>query len=274
MVQAEKFGARLCSPCVVEELTSTGDGFEVTLRGGLKIGARAVIVATGARYRALPIANWADFEGAGIYYAATEIEAKDCATEDVMVVGGANSSGQAALFLASRGSAVTIVARRPDLRATMSSYLVDRLEAHPMITIRTNADVVGLEGGRRLERVRVAERCTGAAAWQPSSGLFCFIGAEPSTDWLSRGDGASVSIEDDGSIPTDHDLTPVARAAFAALGRHPLAFETSIPGVFAVGDVRKGSMKRVAGAVGEGAGAVRSVHAALAHLGAPSPTTS
>ncbi len=266
MVQAEKFGAHLYSPCEVKALDTSGPLIELDLEDGVRIRVKAVIVATGARYRSLPISNWADFEGAGIYYAATEIEARDCGQSSVTVIGGANSSGQAALHLASRGAAVTIAARRADLRATMSSYLVDRLEAHPLVEIRTRTEVVGLSGARHLEKVELTDHTTGTTWSQDCRGLFCFIGAEPATGWLRGSGNGDLALNSDGFLLTDTDLPPSAEAAFRPLGRSPLPYETSIPRVFAVGDVRQGSMKRVTGAVGEGASAVKSVHVAVGNV--------
>ena len=259
-VQAEKFGARLSSPCQVTALDSSGDVFCLHLQDGASLTARAVIVATGAHYRRLPIERWVDFEGAGIYFAATDLEVRNCRGGPVTVIGGANSAGQAALFLAAIGSQVTIAIRADDAGKEMSSYLLERLSVHPLVTIRTGTEVTGLSGEESLTGVTLTERGSGAAHTQPCHGLFCFIGAEPTTSWL---DG--VALHEDGFIRTDaalaeDDLGPV----WESMDRRPLPFETSIPRLFAVGDVRYGSMKRIAAAVGEGASAVRSVHAALA----------
>lgn len=273
-VQAEKFGARIASPCPVARLRPDGDVIRLTLVDGTEMAARAVVIATGARYRALPLERWAEFEGAGIYYAATEIEARSCAQNPVAVVGGANSAGQAALFLAGRGSAVSLVVRGGDLRARMSAYLADRIQAHPNVTVHTGTEIAQLHGADHLEAISLrggggAGRSgdgdgvgDGALDQQPCSGLFCFIGAAPATDWL-RG----LATDEKGFLRTDarlreEDLT----GPWPALGRRPLPFETSEPQVFAAGDVRSGSMKRVAAAVGEGACAVSSVHAALGQL--------
>jgi thioredoxin reductase (NADPH) len=175
----------------------------------------------------------------------------------VTVVGGANSAGQAALFLASRGCPVTLVVRGPDLRARMSSYLVDRLLASPSVTVRTGTDVTGLRGEATLTHVVLSDG--ESTVEQECRGLFCFIGATPATGWLS-----GVATDEAGFLRTDVQLGPGdLGATWQALARPPLPFETSIPGVFAAGDVRHGSMKRVAAAVGEGASAVRSVHAAI-----------
>jgi thioredoxin reductase (NADPH) len=262
VLQALKFGAQLASPCPVVSLdpARTADGrLRLHLPDGDFIDSQAVVIATGARYRALPLERWPDFEGAGIYYAATELEARGCAGSPVTVIGGANSAGQAALYLAGRGSEVSLVVRGPDIAAEMSAYLVDRLLAHPRVTVRCRSEVTRLDGGDFLEEVSVTDRTVGSTQAQPCSGLFCFIGAEPATSWLT-----GVATGDDGFIRTDVQLTADDLGpAWADLGRRPLPFETSVPGVFAVGDVRSGSMKRVAAATGEGASAIASVHKAI-----------
>src|SRR6201996_4821621 len=265
VLQALKFGAQLASPCLVVSLDRdrTEDGrLRLRLPGGEIIDSRAVVIATGARYRALPLERWPDFEGAGIYYAATELEARGCTGSPVTVVGGANSGGQAALYLAGRGSEVSLVVRGPDIATEMSAYLVDRLLVHPRVTVRCRSEVTRLDGTDFLEEINITDRATGTTRTQPCSGLFCFIGAEPATSWLT-----GIATEDNGFIPTDVQLknTDLGRA-WADLGRTPLPFETNVPGVFAVGDVRSGSMKRGAAATGEGASAIASVHKAIARL--------
>ena len=249
-VQAMKFGAQLNSPCEVSALQVEGEHLHLTLSDDTDIETRAVIIATGARYRSLALERWDHFVGAGIYYAATELEVRACAGRPVAVVGGANSAGQAALFLAGRNCEVTLVIRADDIGKSMSSYLVDRILADPRIDARTGCQITALDGDDMLSAIDVA------GAGQDCRGVFCFIGAEPATGWLT-----GVATDDNGFILTDTQLEP--DAAWQALGRAPLPFETSLPGVFAVGDVRHGSMKRVAAAVGEGASAVRSVHAAI-----------
>lgn len=254
--QALKFGTRIYAPCAVKKLQQSGGRLEVVLDDGTRIATRTVIVATGARYRALPLARWSAFEGAGIYYAATELEARSCEGRPVAVVGGANSAGQAALFLAGRDCAVSLVLRGPDLRARMSSYLVDRLVAHPRVTVRPSTEVTALDGDVRLSAITLTDTVTGAASTYSCGGLFCFIGAAPATDWL---DGCAV--DGAGFIRTDTRIRPEELGSrWQVLGRGPLPFETSLPGVFAAGDVRHGSMKRVASSVGEGATAVSFVH--------------
>ncbi len=178
------------------------------------------------------------------------------------MIGGANSAGQAALYLAGRGCQVSLVVRGPDIATEMSAYLVDRLLVHPQVTVRCRSEVTRLDGGDFLEEVTATDRTADTEQAQPCSGLFCFIGAEPVTNWLT-----AIATEEDGFIRTDVQLIgDDPGPAWATLGRRPLPFETSIPGVFAVGDVHSGSMKRVAAATGEGASAIASVHKAIAAL--------
>ena len=258
LVQAQKFGARISSPCEALSL-NVGDGhLAVVLPDSTEVVAHAAIVASGARYRTLDVDRWAEFEGAGIYYAATELEARTCGGSDVAVVGGANSAGQAALFLAGRDSKVHLVVRGADLFAGMSRYLADRILADERIEVHTGTEVIGLDGGTSLEQITLASRSTAETATVACEGLFCFIGAVPSTGWLN-----GVALDEDGFVLTGQDLPDGELGGFALLGRPPLPFETSVPGIFAAGDVRQGSMKRVAAAVGEGASAVRSVHQAI-----------
>jgi thioredoxin reductase (NADPH) len=258
-LQAMKFGAQLSSPCRVVDLDTDGAHLTVMLSDGTTIESRAVLIATGVHYNTLPLERWIDFEGAGIFYAATELEAHACRTEPVTVVGGANSAGQAALFLASRGCQVTLAVRGSEMAATMSSYLLGRLRADPRVTIRVDTEVTGLSGGSSLQRITLTDNSTGDIAEHLCAGLFCFIGARPETEWL-----ADLALDRAGFIRTDAQLDPEELGAtWAALGRPPLPFETSMPTVFAAGDVRLTSVKRVASAVGEGASAVRSIHTAL-----------
>ena len=218
-----------------------------------------MIVATGARYRRLDAVGLAQFESRGVYYAATELEARACAGSPAVVAGGGNSAGQAALFLASAGSAVTIVIRGPDLAASMSRYLIDRIEADKRIVVRRNTRIAALEGNDFLAGVRISG--PGGEERLASTALFSFIGAEPASQWLS----GFAALDDRGFVLTDRSLgREHLNGRWDALGRSPLPFETSHPGLFAVGDVRSGSTKRVAAAVGEGSAAVRSVHAYLA----------
>ncbi|HEV3280690.1 MAG TPA: FAD-dependent oxidoreductase [Acidimicrobiales bacterium] len=259
-VQAQRLGAWLVSPCEVSGLR-VENGFQVvSLVDQSEVPTRAVIVATGARYQRLAISNLEQFEGNGVYYAATDLEARSCSGSDVVVVGGGNSAGQAALYLSQEGSRVSIVVRRSDLSSSMSKYLIDRIAADPTIEVLTDTEVRALNGDTHLESVvfehtpsehRYAKECVA---------LFCFIGAEPATSWLN----GAVAVDEKGFVLTDRSLPAEILADYRLAGREALPFETSAPGVFAVGDVRLGSMKRVAAAVGEGSSAVRSVHEYLA----------
>jgi thioredoxin reductase (NADPH) len=259
-IQAQRLGARLSSPCEVAGLRTDGTFHVVVLSDGSEIPCRTVIVASGARYQRLAVADLERFEGAGVYYAATDLEARICTGSDVIVVGGGNSAGQAALYLAQQGSGVSIAIRGSDLAKSMSAYLIERIAADPRIQVLTNTEVRALEGAGHLERVTVEFTPTGDSRALPCIGLFCFIGADPSTEWLE----GVVALDARGFVLTDRSLPDDALATTYAT-RDPLPFETSVPGVFAAGDVRHGSLKRVAAAVGEGSSAVRSVHD---HLGA------
>ena len=255
LVQAQKFGAQLYTPCDVTGIDLTAAaGPTVTLGDGTELRARAAILATGARYRRLDVARRDEFERLGqIRYSATELDVRDCESQPVTVVGGANSAGQAALFLASRGSRVDLVVRGPGIRSSMSSYLARRLEAHPMVRLWPRTQIAELIGEGSLTAV-VLRGADGAQETAESRKVFCFIGADPDTTWL-----ADLAQDDDGFILTDTRLPDRL-----AEGRAVLPFQTSDSRVFAVGDVRSGSMKRVASAVGEGASAVASVHRLLA----------
>jgi len=258
-VQAQKFGASLSSPVAVLSLREEAGHFVLRLSDGTDIPGRAVIVATGARYRKLDAVGLEQFESRGVYYAATELEARSCAGSPVVVAGGGNSAGQAALFLAEAGSAVAIVIRGPDLAASMSRYLVDRIEVDKRIVVRRNTRIVALEGDQSLTGVRVSG--PGGVETLASTALFSFIGADPASEWLS----GFAALDGQGFVLTDRSLgREQLNGRWEAIGRAPLPFETSQPGLFAVGDVRSGSTKRVAAAVGEGAAAVRSVHSYLA----------
>lgn len=258
-IQALKFGAELSVPCQVVRLSTEDQNLRLELADGTAVDARTVVIATGAHYRKLPLDRWADFEGAGIYYAATELEARACASDPVVVVGGANSAGQAALFLAARGMPVTLAVRGTDIESGMSSYVVDRLLASTSIDVRTQTEVSGLHGNGSLEAVTLRRGPTGVQTRVDCAGLFCFIGAVPATEWLS-----GIEVHTDGFIKTDAQLDiSYLGPMWSALGRTPLPFETSMPGVFAVGDVRFGSTKRVATAIGEGASVIGSVHTAI-----------
>ncbi len=259
-IQAQKFGAQLNSPSAVTAVNTDAAALSVRLADGTDVATRAVMIATGARYRTLPLPRWNEFEGAGIYYAATELEVRLVAPHPVAVVGGANSAGQAALYLAGAGSPVDLIVRGADLRKDMSAYLADRISANPLINVRLSTEVSALLGEHHLTEITVTDNASQTTNTLPCHALFGFIGAAPATDWLH-----GIYLDRHGFIPTDAALPEDALSAtWPHLGRRPLPFETSVPGVFAVGDVRAGSMKRVAAAVGEGASAVRSVHQIMA----------
>jgi thioredoxin reductase (NADPH) len=255
-VQAMRLGARLNAPCEVVGLRSEQGFHVVALKDGSEIPTRTVIVASGARYRRLPVEDLDRFEGAGVYYAATDLEARVCDGRPILVIGGGNSAGQAAIYLAQHNCTVAIAIRREDLAASMSRYLVERIEADPRIELLTGREVQALIGGDHLEQVTLRQTATGEQQTIPCAGLFCFIGADPATAWL----GGEVTLDSDRFVLTDRQLPSSPAAGLPG----PLPFETSMPGVFAAGDVRHGSMKRVAAAVGEGSSAVRSVHERLA----------
>jgi thioredoxin reductase (NADPH) len=255
IIQAEKFGASLTAPCTVDSLTDRGGFLVVRLSDGSEVTGRAVIAATGASYRRLDADRLSDFEGNGVFYAATEMEARMCGTSPVVVVGGGNSAGQAAIYLGQSGCSVTLVIRGSDLEKDMSRYLTERIEADPSITLLTNTTVAGLDGDETLRAVHL--NGPDGPIDLPCAGLFSFIGADPSSDWLN----GCAALDDRGFVLTDLSLNPDRLGqSWQTLGRSPLPFETNLPGLLAVGDLRSGSTKRVAAAVGEGSASVRSVH--------------
>ncbi|MBT2518600.1 cyclic nucleotide-binding domain-containing thioredoxin-disulfide reductase [Agromyces sp. ISL-38] len=256
-LQALKFGVRVFAPCEAAGLEWSPDPLTLSLSDGTLVRARAVIVTTGAQYRTLELDRWAQFEGAGIFHAATPLELRQVTGAPVVVVGGANSAGQAALYLAANGCPVRLVVRSDNLSTQMSSYLVERLSEHPRIQVHTRTSVTELHGDAALEQVTLAG---GTNATVDCRGLFCFIGAQPATDWITQ-----LDRDEHGFVRTGTDVRQLG-PMWEALHRSPLPFETSLPRVFAAGDVRRGSMKRVAAAVGEGSSAVASVHRALAEV--------
>lgn len=242
-VQAIKFGARVTVPRRAVGLEKRDGCFAVALDDGSALLGRAVVVATGARYRRLGLPGEDRFAGAGIFYAATELEARYCRGREVVVVGGANSAGQAALFLARHASRVHLVHRRPEFASSMSAYLTGRLERAPNVAIRLGSSLTGLRGGDRLEGVTVAGG-DGAEEAVATPAVFAMVGADPCTAWLA----GAVALD-----PTGFVLTGPEAGATSP-------YETSEPGVFAVGDARSGSLKRVASAIGEGSVVVQAVH--------------
>jgi thioredoxin reductase (NADPH) len=251
--QAQKFGAEMAIPAEVVGLEPPGDPdaerFILALSDGERVSARSVVIASGARYRRLDVADLEKFEGSSVHYWASPLEAKLCAGQELVLVGGGNSAGQAAVYLAGQAAKIWLLVRGPDLNASMSRYLVERIAALPNVEVVRQAQVSGLEGGAgTLDAIRWRQRTSDKEVQRPIRHLFLFIGAEPNTNWLS---GSGVALDAKGFVLT------------GGAGGRPM-LETSRRGVFAVGDVRSGSVKRVAAAVGEGAQAVAALHAFLA----------
>jgi len=258
--QAEKFGAQIMIAKGATKLACDWPRYTVQMDDGTRVAARALIIATGAEYRKPALENLTQFEGAGVYYGATPMEAQLCVAEEVIVVGGGNSAGQAAVFLARSARRVQILVRGDGLADTMSRYLVRRIEENPAIVLRTRAEIVALEGDRHLERVRWRDNRTGVLDATDIRHVFVMTGAVPNTSWLDR----CVVLDEHGFIKTGPELSQDDLAAAGwRLQRPPYLLETSRPGVFAVGDVRGGNVKRVASAVGEGSIAVAFVHQVL-----------
>jgi thioredoxin reductase (NADPH) len=257
--QAQKFGAQMLI-AKGTRLTCDRKPYIVEAENGARVPARAVVIATGAEYRKPPLENLPRFEGAGVYYGATFVEAQLCLGEEVIVVGGGNSAGQAAVFLAETTRRVHMLVRSSGLAETMSRYLIRRIEETPTIILRPHTEIVALEGGDHLESVRWRNNQTGQIEQHNISHVFVMTGAAPNTSWL---DGC-VALDGKGFIKTGSDLSPEElSAARWPLARPPYLLETSLPGVFAVGDVRGGSIKRVASAVGEGSITISFVHQVL-----------
>ena len=257
--QAQKFGADVAIAERATHLDCAPKAYKIQIDNGPHITARTVVIATGAEYRKLPLDNISRFEGAGVYYGATFIESQLCAGEDVIVVGGGNSAGQAAVFLAQAARKVYVLIRSRGLAETMSRYLVRRIEQSPRIELHTCTEITGLEGNGHLERVYWRKEQE-PAEWRDIRHVFVMTGAAPSTQWLS----GCVALDAQGFVKTGADLSAedLERAKWP-LPRPPHLLETSRPGVFAVGDVRAGNVKRVASAVGEGSIAISFVHRAL-----------
>ncbi|QPH55979.1 FAD-dependent oxidoreductase [Pontivivens ytuae] len=251
-IQSIKFGALFAAPRTARALEPTEKGWRIKLCNGADICAKSVVVATGVQYRRLPLTRLEEFEGAGVYYAATDLEARFCKNTEAIIVGGGNSAGQAAMFMSRHAKHVHVLIRGAGLKSTMSSYLVQRLENHPRITIRPHTEICQLHGERSLEQVTIKNNQSGETQDISTRALFIMIGAAPHTNWL---DGRCM-LDEKGFIVTGEK----------AGGRSQ--FETSCPGIFAVGDVRSGSVKRVASAVGEGSVVVSAVHQYIDELNA------
>jgi len=249
-LQAKKFGVRVKLASRAIGLTSGDEAHRVSFEDGDVVSARSVIIATGARYNRLPLHRLNELEGVGVYYAASQMEAQACADKAVVVVGGGNSAGQAALFLSRTCVEVHILIRRESLASSMSRYLIDQIDRHPLIHVSPHTEVAGLIGDAKLEGVEVRDSITKVTSTMEICGLFVFIGAAPSTQWLEN----QLAEDDHGFLLTGKD---VPEASLHDPSFTPLLLETSRPGIFCVGDVRSGSIKRVATAIGEGSMAVR-----------------
>lgn len=257
-IQAQKFGAEIRTAYSAMRLNCGARPYALDLCHGHAVRARCIVIATGAEYRQLAIENVARFLGTGVYYAATNTEVRRCEMRDVIVVGGGNSAGQAAVFLAGRCSHVHLLVRSRGLADSMSSYLIRRIADTPNITLHANTEIVSLQGGEQLERVIWRTAPGNIPETHPIGHVFLMTGAVPSTRWLQ----GCIALNDKGFVRTGLDLT-AADFANGAAARPAQSFETNWPGIFAVGDVRCGSVKRVAAAVGEGSACVQQVHQAL-----------
>jgi thioredoxin reductase (NADPH) len=259
-LQARRFGARLVVPAKAVGLAREDGHYAIRLASGDVVNGRSVIVATGAQYNKLSVPELERYEGVSVYYAATQSEAQMCAADPVLIVGGGNSAGQAAMFLSQHAASCRLLIRGDDLGKSMSRYLVDEIERRPQIEVLTNREVVALKGDGALDVVVVADRRSSEREELEAKALFVFIGASPHTDWL-RG---HVAMDEHCFLLTGRDVQGDDLAEFG--DESPFFLETSQPGIFAVGDVHSGSIKRVASAVGEGSMAVRLVHQRLAGL--------
>ncbi|MFZ0542973.1 MAG: FAD-dependent oxidoreductase [Candidatus Sulfotelmatobacter sp.] len=260
--QAQKFGAKVLVASSVTKLNCERRPYELSVDCGQTIRARTVVIASGAQYNKPAIENLKKFEGQGVYYGATYIEAQLCGNEEVAVIGGGNSAGQAAVYLSQTARKVHMVVRAGQLSDTMSRYLIQRIEENPAIELHYRTEIVGLDGDTQLERVTWRDKNTGEISTHDLRHLFIMAGGSPRTEWLK----GCLAMDNKGFVLTGRDLDPVLRDFHWPLSRVPLMLETSLPGVFAVGDVRAGNVKRVAAAVGEGSIAISLVHRALAEL--------
>ncbi|SDL94212.1 thioredoxin reductase (NADPH) [Catalinimonas alkaloidigena] len=259
-LQAQKFGCHISIPHEVKSLRFEGNVFQLSLASGHTLKSSTVIAATGAAYRKLSFPNLAMYEGRGVYYAATPMELQLVRGKEVIIVGGGNSAGQAAVFLSAHSSKVHLVIRGHDLRNSMSSYLIRRLEHDPNVTLYTHTEVTALAGDGYLAQVELTDRLSQQKTWKDISNLFLFLGAQPCSAWLR----SMTCLDEKGFVVTGRDLTQDTLARYQwPLQRLPQSLETCVPGLFAVGDMRSGSVKRVASAVGEGSMAVSQVHAFL-----------
>jgi thioredoxin reductase (NADPH) len=262
ITQAEKFGAKMMLAHGVARLDCDERPYKVVLDNGNRLPARVIVISTGAQYNKPRIPHLEKFEGQGIYYGATYMESQLCEHEDIVVVGGGNSAGQAAVFLSQTASKVHMLVRSGQLSDTMSRYLIQRIEENPAIELHFKTEIIALEGDAHLERVTWRSNVTAETSTHEIRHVFIMAGASPRTDWLS----GCLALDNKGFILTGRDLDTATERPVWPLARPPQMLETSLPGVFAVGDVRSGNVKRVAAAVGEGSIAISLVHRALAEL--------
>jgi thioredoxin reductase (NADPH) len=263
VIQADKFGAEISVPVSAVALEQRDGHYAVGMDDGTEVEGTTILIATGARYRRLAVPRLEEFEGVSVYYAATPIEARTCVGGPALVVGGGNSAGQAALFLAEHATRVHLLIRGGDLEENMSRYLVDQLERHPRVDILFHTEVRELIGDGALRAVVVEDNQTGQRRSLDARAMYVFIGAEPHVGWLRD----QLALDDHGFILTGPGAIKDSEGQTEYLGRPPFLLETSRPGIFAAGDVRSGSIKRVAAAVGEGAMTVRLVHEHLTTFG-------
>jgi thioredoxin reductase (NADPH) len=260
--QAQKFGAKVLIANTVTKLNCEQRPYELTVDCGQTIKARTVVIASGAQYNKPNLDNLKKFEGQGVYYGATYIEAQLCGTDDAIVVGGGNSAGQAAVYLSQTAGKVHMLVRSSQLSDTMSRYLIQRIEENPTIEIHYSTQIVSLDGDAQLESVTWQDKNTGEKSVHNIRHVFIMAGASPRTEWLK----GCLLLDSKGFILTGRDLDPFSQSFKWPLPRAPQMLETSLPGVFAVGDVRAGNVKRVAAAVGEGSISIYLVHRALTEL--------
>jgi thioredoxin reductase (NADPH) len=260
ITQAQKFGAKMIVAQRAVRLNCNQRPYQIILDNGNALTARTVVIATGAQYKKPPLENLAKFEGQGVYYGATYIESQLCGDDEVIIVGGGNSAGQAAVYLSQTARKVYMLVRSRGLSDTMSRYLIQRIAENPAIELHYQTEIIALEGNSQLERVTWIDKSTGEKPTHAINHVFIMAGASPRTEWLK----GCIALDDKGFILTGPELP--AESSHWTLSRPPQMLETSLPGVFAVGDVRAGNVKRVASAVGEGSIVVHLVHQALAEV--------
>lgn len=260
-IQAQKFGTKIALPRAVEKITSDTNQFRIDIENGEAITSKAIVIASGARYRKLGLEEEKNFENSGLYYAATAMEASLCEGEEIIIVGGGNSAGQAAVFLSKFASHVHILVRSGGLAASMSDYLIERINSSDFITLHTHTEIIQLIGENKLKQVVWKNSDCGETRKLDVRYVFLMIGAVPNTSWLKD---SAVSLDENGFVCTGIDV--ISNKNWPLENRPPSTLETSVPGIFAVGDVRANSVKRVTSAVGEGGMAINSVHRYLSDL--------